>query len=146
LGNRYTWIDEMKYKTQIFSALTLLLFSTSGWTQDGDAAEATIRLMGVAEAEASEDVTREITLPQHLMDAEDADEVAAVSKAEKGLATATENVNKEHSNNASSQAQEARERGAEMSENAKENRENRGRSDPPGRPDNPGPPDNPGRP
>lgn len=137
---RYTWIDEMKYKTLIFSALALLLFSTNGWTQDGDEAEATIRLMGTAEAEASDDVMREITLPQHLMGEDGGDEVAAVLKAEKGLATATENVNKEKSNNASSQAQEARERVSEMSNNAKENRENRGRSDPPGPPDNPGQP------
>jgi len=48
------------------------------------------------------------------------------------------------------QADAAREKGAEMSEKANENRANRGRSedrpDPPGRPEDPGRPDKPGRP
>jgi hypothetical protein len=142
LGNEDTWIDEMKYKTLILASMTMMAFSHNGWTamDDGDA-EATIRLMDTAEAESSDDVTREITLPDHLLNAEDADQVAAVEKAEKGLKNATDNVNK-HTDNASQQGQDARERGQEMSEKANENRENRGRSkerpDPPGRPDNPG--------
>ena len=131
----------MKYKTLIFAPLALMLFSANAWTQDNDDdAEATIRLMDKAEAQSSDGITRVITLPQHLLVADPDDQMAAIDKAAKGLATATENVNKEKSNNASSQAREARERVSEMSDNAKENRENRGRSDPPGRPDNPGQP------
>ena len=131
----------MKYKLLIFAPLALMLFSANAWTQDNDdGAEATIRLMDKAEAQSSDGITRVITLPQHLLVADPDDQMAAIDKAAKGLATATENVNKEKSNNASSQAREARERVSEMSDNAKENRENRGRSDPPGRPDNPGQP------
>ena len=130
----------MKYKTLFFAPLALMLFSTNAWTQDDDDAEATIRLMSVAEAQLPDDVIREIKLPQHLLDAKPEDQVAAVDEAADGLKNAEENVNKEKSNNASSQAREARERVSEMSDNAKENRENRGRSDPPGRPDNPGQP------
>ena len=130
----------MKYKTLFFAPLALMLFSTNAWTQDDDDAEATIRLMSVAEAQLPDDVIKEIKLPQHLLDAEPEDQVAAVEKAAEGLKNAEENVNKEKSNNASSQAQEARQHVSEMSDNAKENRENRGRSDPPGRPDNPGQP------
>jgi len=135
----------MKYKTLILASMAVMAFSQNGWTamDDGDA-EATIRLMDTAEAQSSDDVMRVITLPAHLMGTEKDDQVAAVDKAEKGLKTATDAVNKEHSNNASEQGQEARERGQEMSEKANENRENRVRSedrpDPPGRPDNPGNP------
>jgi len=135
----------MTYKTLILASVALMTFSHNGWTDMADDdAEATIRLMGTAEAQSSEDVTKTITLPSRLLDVEEGDEVAAVEKAEKGLKNATDNVNKEHSNNASEQAQEAREHGKEMSEKAKESRENRGRSEEaPGRPDDPGRPDNP---
>lgn len=138
----------MKYKTLILASMTLMAFSHNGWTaMDDDDAEATIRLMGTAEAESSDDVMREISLPRHLLDEAKEDQVKAVDKADKGLKNATKNVNK-HTDQASEQGQEARERSQEMSEKANENRENRGRSedrpDPPGRPDNPGPPDNPG--
>jgi len=140
----------MKYKTLIIPALALIAFSGTVYAETDDDAEATIRLMGKAEAELPDAVTKEIMLPLHLLGADDEDQVAAVEKAAKGHETANENRNKEHSNNASEQAQEARERGQEMSDKAKENRENRGRSedrpDPPGRPDDPGRPDNPGRP
>ena len=135
----------MKYKTLIIPALALMALSGNVWAEsDDDDAEATIRLMGKAEAESSDDVFREITLPDHLLYVEDADQVAAVEKADKGLKNATDNVNKDLPDNANEQTQEARERSHEMSDKAKENRENRGRSEdrpvPPGRPDNPGQP------
>ena len=138
----------MKYKTLILAFMVAMAFSHSGWTaMDDDDAEATIRLMGTAEAESPDDVMRVISLPQHLLDEAMEDQVKAVDKADKGLKNATENV-KKHTDHASEQGQEARERGQEMSERANENRENQGRSkdrpDPPGRPDNPGQPDNPG--
>jgi len=115
-------------------ATTTLLASGSGWTADD--AEATIRLMGKAEAELPEAVTKEITLPAHLLAADPEDQVAAVKKAEKGLIKANErNAHREKDQD---QAAEARERENEMQENAKENRENRGRSK-----DRPEPPETP---
>ena len=134
----------MKCKTLIFPVLALMAFSGNAWADTNDEAEATIRLMETAEAESSDAVTRIISLPQHLLDADPDDQGAAVDKAAKAHENANENRNKEKSNNASEQAQEARERAQEMSEKAKENRENRGRSK--DRPDPPGQPDNPGRP
>ncbi len=130
----------MKYKTLILASLALMAFSHNGWTDMADDAEATIRLMGTAEAQSSDDVTRTITLPLHLLDPEIEDPVAAVEKAKEGLQNATDNVNKDLPDSASEQAREARDQ-------AKNNRESRGRSeDAPGRPDNPGRPEDPGRP
>jgi hypothetical protein len=138
----------MKRKLLILTPLALMAFSTSGWTAMADDAEATIRLMEASEAEESTDVTRVISLPEHLLLADPEDQVKAVERAEKGLDNAEKNVNKALPENASDQAREAREAAADMSEKAKENRENRGRSDDrpdrPGRPENPGPPENPG--
>lgn len=114
----------MKKVTRIF-AITALLASGSGWAADD--AEATIRLMGKAEVELPDAVTKEITLPEHLLAVELEDQVATVDKAEKGLAKANER--NDHRNKGQDQAAETRERGAEMKEKAKENRENRGRSD-----------------
>ena len=54
----------MKKVTLIF-AITVLLASGSGWADDD--AEATIRLMGKAEVELPDAVTKEITLPEHLL-------------------------------------------------------------------------------
>jgi hypothetical protein len=119
---------------KLIVTLTMLLFSSgSVMAEDGDA-EATIRLMGNAEMELPEAVTKEITLPEHLLAADD--QVRAVEKAEKGLEKANERL--ERRENGLSNADEARERGAEMKEKAQENRENRGRSD--DRPDPPGQP------
>ena len=122
----------MKKVTLIF-ATTVLLVSGTGWAADD--AEATIRLMGIAEAELPDAVTKQITLPEHLL-LETEDQVAAVEKAEKGLAKANER--NDHRDKGQEQAADARERGAEMKEKAKENRENRGRSD-----DRPTPPEPP---
>lgn len=129
------------------TAIVLTTVGANAWAQDSDGAEATIRLMGAAEAELPDAVTREIVLPAHLLEASKEDQAAAVEHAAKGLDNANENRARREQGN--SQAEESRERGEEMSEAAHENRENRGRSedhpeppDPPGPPDNPGPPSN----
>jgi len=114
----------MKKVTLIF-AITVLLASGSGWADDD--AEATIRLMGKAEVELPDAVTKEITLPEHLLAVELGDQVATVDKAEKGLAKANER--NDHRDKGQDQAAAARENAAEMKEKAKEKRENRGRSD-----------------
>jgi hypothetical protein len=133
----------MKSRLLIPAAVLLMGVSAGAWADDDDGAEATIRLMGTAEAERPDAVTKTITLPAHLM-VEGDDQVATVDKA-KGHDKANERLDKREKG--LSQADAAREKGAEMSEKAKENREARGRSDErPGRPDNPGQPDGPGRP
>jgi len=125
----------MKKKTWTAVAIVVLLAASAGsWAADD--AEATIRLMGEAEAELPDAVTREITLPEHLLAADPEDQVAAVEKAEKGLAKANER--QAHREKGQDQAAEARERSIEMKEKAKENRENRGRSE-----DHPEPPETP---
>ena len=124
----------MKKVTLIF-ATTVLLASGTGWAADD--AEATIRLMGKAEAELPDAVTKQITLPAHLLAVEPEDQVAAVEKAEKGLAKANER--NEHGNKGQERAAEAREHAAEMQEKAKENRKHRGRS----KDDRPTPPETP---
>ena len=136
----------MKIRVSI-AAMILMAVSTGAWAAGDDDAEATIRLMGTAEAELPDAVTKTITLPDHLL-VESDDQVAAVEKAQKGHDKANERHEKR--NDGLSKADAARERGAEMSEKAKEARENRGRAedrpDPPNRPDDRGRPDNPGRP
>ena len=123
----------MKKVTLIF-ATTVLLVSGTGWAADD--AEATIRLMGVAEAELPDAVTKQITLPAHLL-LETEDQVATVDKAEKGLAKANERHARREQDQ--DQAAEAREHAAEMQEKAKNNREQRGRS----KDDRPTPPEPP---
>ena len=133
----------MKSRLLIPAAVLLMGVSAGAWADDDDGAEATIRLMGTAEAERPDAVTKTITLPPHLM-VEGDDQVATVDKA-KGHDKANERLDKREKG--LSKADAARDKGAEMSETAKENREARGRSDErPGRPDNPGQPDGPGRP
>jgi len=102
-------------------------------------AETTIRLMGAAEAELPDAVTREIALPESAPV-----DTAAVEKAASGLATANEKQARRE--NGLETADAAKDRGAEMADNASENRENRGRSEDNRQNDPPGPPDNPGRP
>jgi len=121
-------------KMTLILATTALLASGSGWTADD--AEATIRLTGKAEAELPDAVTRQITLPEHLLAAKPEDQVAAVEKAENGLAKANERNSSPVQGQ--DQAAEARTRGAEMQEKAKETRENKGRSE-----DHPEPPEPP---
>ena len=120
----FTWCKTMKMMKLTLTAMALMLLSSAGWTADDDG-EATIRLMGAAEAELPEAVTKEITLPDHLLEADD--QVRAIEKAQKGLDKAT--VRHERREKGQRQAEEARERNTEMSEKAKENRENRGRSE-----------------
>jgi len=127
------------------TAAALLLLSSTGWTADDDG-EATIRLMGAAEAELPQAVTKQISIPTHLMQASESAQQHAVEKSAKGLENANERGEKkghERSENTGRQGtEEARERSADMSEKAKENRENKGRSedhaeppeDPPGTP------------
>jgi hypothetical protein len=133
----------MKSRLLIPAAVLLMGVSAGAWADDDDGAEATIRLMGTAEAERPDAVTKTITLPAHLM-VEGDDQVATVDKA-KGHDKANDRLDKREKG--LSKADAARDKGAEMSETAKENREARGRSDErPGRPDNPGRPGDPGRP
>ena len=115
-------------------ATTALLASGGGWAADD--AEATIRLMGKAEAELPDAVTREITLPEHLLAAKPEDQAATLERAEKGLEKANER--NAHRDKGQDPAAEARSNGAEMQEKAKENRENKGRSE-----DHPTPPETP---
>jgi hypothetical protein len=133
----------MNRKTILVGTIVLLGSYSSAWTQDtgGDEdAEATIRLMGAAEVELPDAVTKEISLPESI-----AEDSAAVENAAHGLETANENRMRREEGLTT--ADEARERGAEMAEDAMENRENRGRSDDlPERPDVPEPPTPPGAP
>ncbi len=124
----------MNTKTLIYILGAMLLTGGNSWAADD--AEATIRLMGNAEAELPDAVTKEIALPKHLLAADTEDQDAVVGKAEKGLAKANER--NAHREQGQDQAAEARERNAEMNENAQENRESRGRSE-----DHPAPPETP---
>lgn len=120
--------------TKTISLTAILVLSGAPALADDDAAEATIRLMGEAEMERPEAVTKEITLPKHLLVATD-DQRRAVERAEQGLAKANER--NDHRESGQMQADAARERIADMQEKARENRENRGRAD-----DRPDPPAN----
>ena len=136
----------MKSKLLIPAAIALISVSAGAWAADDDDGEATIRLMGTAEAEAPGAVTKTISLPAHLL-VDGEDQVAAVEKARKGHEIANANARREEKLTGQARADEARQQGKELAEKAKEARENQGRAkEPPGRPDNPGPPDNPGRP
>ena len=103
-------------------------------TEAEDPAETTIRLMGVAEAELPEAVTKEIKLPPAAIE-----NSAAIKNAERELATADEN--RDRRENGLSRADEAREHGEAIADEAAQNRENRGRSD-----DRPSPPEPPNGP
>ena len=137
----------MKSKLLIPAAVLLMGVSAGAWAADDDGAEATIRLMGTAEAELPDAVTKKISLPDHLL-VEGEDQVAAVEKAKNGHDRV--NARRENKTTGQERAEEVRQQGKEMAENAKEARENRGRSDDrpdrPGRPDDPGRPGDPGRP
>ena len=128
----------MKNKVLIPAAIALMAVSADARAADDDGAEATIRLMGTAEAELPDAVTKRISLPPRLL-VEGEDQVSAVEKAKKGHDKANERLDRREKG--LSQADLAREHGEEMSEKAKEVRENKGRSgdrpDPPDRPDLP---------
>ena len=130
----------MKPKHAVIVATIMLLFSFSlALAEDaGDNGEldATMRLMDDAEAASSLAVTQPIQLPEHLR----VDSVAA-DKSAKGMEAA--NAGSENSAFGRDTADAASERASGMSEAAKDNRENHGRSedlpDPPNRPDPPNP-------
>jgi len=125
---------------QTLLTLAMLLGTGSALAQDADdEMEATMRLMGKAEAELPNAVTREIKLPDSLLTRDP--ESPAIENSAKGHETANENRLRREEG--LSNAEEARDHGAEMSDQAKENRENHGRSeDHPTPPENPGPPGN----
>ena len=118
----------------IICCTALLLSANVAWAEADDEAESTIRLMSAAEAALPDAVTKEITLPEAI-----AEDAVAVVNAARGLETA--NQNRQRREAGLSQADEARERGADMAGEAQDNRENRGRSE-----DRPKPPVDPGRP
>jgi len=124
----------MNIRKMLICYTALLLSANVAWALDGDDAESTIRLMGNAEAELPDAVTKEITLP-----AAASEDSAAVDHSKHGMKTANENKQRREAGLA--QADEARDRGADMAGEAQDNRENRGRSE-----DHPEPPENPGRP
>ncbi|MCH9005621.1 MAG: hypothetical protein IH838_10070 [Proteobacteria bacterium] len=125
----------MNIKTFLSVITALLLSLNVAWAQDGtDGAEATIRLMGVAEADLPEAVTKEITLPDAVTE-----DTGAVDSAMFGLDTANEN--RERREEGLSQADDAWERGLEMAGEARDNLEALGRADDlPEPPVDPGPP------
>ena len=128
----------MKNKVLIPAAIALMVVSADARAADDDGAEATIRLMGTAEAELPDAVTKKIELPDHLRLPEE-DQVSAVEKAKKGHDKANERLDRREKG--LSKADLAREHGEEMSEKAKEVRENKGRSE-----DRPDPPERPNLP
>jgi hypothetical protein len=116
-------VDIMNRKFAWIYTVVFLMGFGSAWAQDeGDEAEATIRLMGAAEAELPNAVTADIALPDSLP--EDSE---AVENAQAGIDTANEN--RQRREDGLTTADGARERGSEMAEEALENRENRGRSE-----------------
>jgi hypothetical protein len=130
----------MNIRKMIIGCTALLLGANVAWALDGDEAESTIRLMGAADAELPEAVTKVITLPAAV--AVDTEAVESAVQA-RGLATANDKRQRQRRKNGLLQTDEARERSSNMADEAHANRENRGRSG--DRPD-PGPPDDPGRP
>ena len=128
----------MKNRVLIPAAIALMVISADARAADDDGAEATIRLMGPAEAELPDAVTKTIELPDHLRLTEE-DQATTVEKSRNGLKKADERHDRREKG--LSRADLAREHGEEMSEKAKEVRENKGRSgdrpDPPDRPDLP---------
>jgi len=125
----------MKIELMTLVAAALLLFSSTGWSSDHDG-EATIRLMDAAEAESPDAVTKQISIPTHLMKAGVDAQQRAVENAAKGLEKANERDAR--SDKGQLKAEDARDRSAEMSEKARETRENRGRAE-----DDPEPPEGP---
>jgi hypothetical protein len=123
----------------ILTSAALLLLSGTGvvWADDG--AEATIRLMGKSDDELPQAVTKELKLPEHLLEVSADEQVKAVEKATQKLNDAQAHRDEGRAKG-QNQAAESRGRGQEMAEQAKQDRENHGRSeDPPGPPENPNP-------
>lgn len=127
-------------KAGLVMAATMLFSSGALLAQEENTeeeAETTIRLMGNAEAELPSAVTDPIALPESVPE-----DSAAVENAQEGIDTA--NANRARREAGLTTADEAREKGAQMAEDAMQNRESRGRSgdlpEPPAPPQVPGPP------
>jgi len=112
-------------------------------SNDEDEMDVTMRLMGKAEAELPDAVTKPITLPDAVL--QHNPESPAVAASKHGMTTAT--ANKPGREEDLEKADAARERASEMSNQAQNDRETHGRSEdrpePPPRPENPGPPGGP---
>lgn len=131
-------------KITTLTSMALLLATSNVLAQESDTSDtdldATIRVMGAAEAELPEAVTKEIMLPAGV-----AEDSAAVEASAKGLATANEarlrreaglQIADDARENA---AAEAGENAADAADAARENAEGRSRADD-NRPDTPVPP------
>lgn len=124
----------MKIELAGIIAASLLLGPGIAWTQeegsDEEEADTTIRLMGAAEAEVPAVVTDLIVLPENAADD---------NEGQNGIDQA--NLNRVRREEGLLTADDAREQGAEIAEDAMDNQESRGRSeDRPEPPENPGPP------
>jgi len=132
----------MKTKHAVSITLLSLLFSASPLLaedpEDADELDATMRLMGNAEAQLPEAVINPISMPDHLEE----DSAAAVN-SESGHLQANEARKRREQGLATADAAQ------DMAEAAKETRENHGRSedlpDPPNRPEVPNPGGPPGQ-
>jgi hypothetical protein len=141
-------MSQMKTKILIPAAIALIGVSgVAAADKPDDDGDVTIRLMPHAEAELPDAVTNPIELPEHLL--EDAQNSEKLTRAKQAIDHANERRTA-GPNHGLSHAQEAREQGREMAENAKAKNEDRGRSegrpdrpDPADRPDPPGPPETP---
>lgn len=137
----------MKNRTfSIVIGLALILGMGNAMSQetdsnDEDEMDATMRLMSKAEAELPDAVTKPITLPDAVLMHNS--ESPAIAASHHGMTTATTNK-KLRGEDGLTKADEARNRASEMSDQAQNNRETRGRSEdrpePPPRPEIPGPP------
>lgn len=123
-----------------------LMFSMGGVlaeeADESDEMEVTMRLMHHAEAELPNAVTKEITLPEHLLDEESSQyNPTAAENSANGLTKAED---ARRGDDGLTHAEEALEHAADMAGDAHDNRETRGRSEdhpePQGPPENPGPP------
>ncbi len=142
----------MKSRLFIPAAITLMGISGLAWADKPEPAnpdddgEVTISLMP-AGADVPDVVTNRIALPTLDLSNEVANDKVKRAKAALEHAEQKRTEGRDHG---WSHANAAREQAQDMADDAKANRENRGRSedrpDPPNRPDDPGRPDNPGRP
>ena len=125
---------------KILMALAVVLATSQAFAQDADGddeMEATMRLMGKAEAELPYAVIKEIKLPESLLLRDP--ESPALEHSANGMENAHKRLLRREEG--LTKADEARQQSAEMSEQAKENQENHGRSE--DRPEPPTPPSGP---
>jgi len=123
--------------TALVFGLTLMFNMSVAAAEDSDGSddmEATMRLMGNAEAELPDAVTKPITLPDAVLDKDP--QSPAVDASADGLKKANENPRRQE--DGLQRANDARENAADLADQAHENQENRGRSE-----DRPGPPNGP---